>query len=460
MATNFATFYPCQMGVLEVKLKVSTPVLGGQETTGVMRPPSFTYIKTVACTDGYHGGICHEIRHFVDADFLRASGYDMDRVEAAVPEVTCLRGKGMQRSECLGMCGPLYLQYRLFENAPASAWWAGAARSVSPPSASSSSSSSSSMERAAPADGPAAEPLSAAPPPPRISTIVDITLANVLVVESLPVPLLISLRGLGTPGPGASSSGSGGTVTSDNATGRSTTSISTNGTSGSSSGSGSIPVPKAARSATAAGSPSVAPFPAAEAAASPGATPEELERDKLLCRILSAQLNSHSSLRRELVPESYWVRPALVYALRRLPLLLRLQYVVYFSIPPALPTAVIHTPQPVSPYPITPRPSQDHLFWRGDTPIYTTLPSLGTELAERRAYLLQEKGRLAEAEAETRGNDSQLDSVSVRTCQICARSADLQKCGRCWRVVYCGVAHQRQDWGRHKRTCCPAPLPS
>ena len=61
---------------------------------------------------------------------------------------------------------------------------------------------------------------------------------------------------------------------------------------------------------------------------------------------------------------------------------------------------------------------------------------------------MAEKARLAEAQGR-----SVLDSITVKTCAVCDASQDLQKCGRCWKVVYCSVAHQRQDWSRHRRIC-------
>ena len=288
--TDFALFHPCLMGVLEVKLKVSTPA-GPPQGTPTMRS---TFIKTVACTDGYHGGMSHEIRHLVDADFLRSSGYDMDRVEAAVPEVLSVKGKGMEGSECLGMCGPLHLQYRLFENAPAPAWWVDARAATSSPSAAAAAPSSSTSSSTTTTTDSAASATSPSEPPPaepgirRISTIVDITLGHVLVVQSLPVPLFISLRGLAAPCASSGSSGGGGSGGS--------------GGNASVSGAATVGRPLAA-------SPGAAPvaFPPVEPSAALSVTAEDLERDRLLCRILNAQLNSHEGLRKELVPESYRV---------------------------------------------------------------------------------------------------------------------------------------------------------
>ncbi|KAF8917230.1 hypothetical protein CPB85DRAFT_1286551 [Mucidula mucida] len=37
-------------------------------------------------------------------------------------------------------------------------------------------------------------------------------------------------------------------------------------------------------------------------------------------------------------------------------------------------------------------------------------------------------------------------------CQACGKDTPMQ-CGRCKKVKYCGVAHQKQDWKNHKAYC-------
>lgn len=43
------------------------------------------------------------------------------------------------------------------------------------------------------------------------------------------------------------------------------------------------------------------------------------------------------------------------------------------------------------------------------------------------------------------------------SCKVCATVDDVKRCSRCQTVAYCGKAHQRQDWARHKSGCIPAP---
>ena len=44
-----------------------------------------------------------------------------------------------------------------------------------------------------------------------------------------------------------------------------------------------------------------------------------------------------------------------------------------------------------------------------------------------------------------------------RCCKCFAMKSDLQLCGGCRKVVYCGEACQWQDWRRHRRACTVAP---
>jgi len=42
---------------------------------------------------------------------------------------------------------------------------------------------------------------------------------------------------------------------------------------------------------------------------------------------------------------------------------------------------------------------------------------------------------------------------SLTSCQVCGRSENTKKCGRCRSVYYCGENCQKTDWRRHKSSC-------
>lgn len=43
-------------------------------------------------------------------------------------------------------------------------------------------------------------------------------------------------------------------------------------------------------------------------------------------------------------------------------------------------------------------------------------------------------------------------------CAVCGTTENLQRCGQCRMVVYCGVEHQRTHWPVHSQTCMAYPL--
>jgi len=49
-------------------------------------------------------------------------------------------------------------------------------------------------------------------------------------------------------------------------------------------------------------------------------------------------------------------------------------------------------------------------------------------------------------------------SNSIMACAVCGTTENLQRCGQCRMVVYCGVEHQRAHWPVHSMSCVAYPM--
>ena len=55
-----------------------------------------------------------------------------------------------------------------------------------------------------------------------------------------------------------------------------------------------------------------------------------------------------------------------------------------------------------------------------------------------------------------RDTDIKREMKSINTkCEIasCSKKDNLQRCGRCKKVYYCSLGHQKEHWGIHKPNC-------